>query len=81
LPVRRRIHSGQVYLGREVMSLLGVKDGDEVELEVRDGVAIIKPVKSVDESTLELLKILKEPRAAGSYEDFFEEYSYDDIEG
>ncbi len=81
MPVRRRIHSGQVYLGREIMSALGIKDGDEVELEVKGGEAIIRPVKSVDKSTLELLSILKKAKAVGGYEDYFEEYDYQDIGG
>ena len=68
--VRRRIHSGQVYLGREVMKVLGVKDGDIVEVEVREGEAVIRSVKSTDKSTLEMLKILKETKAYGGYEDF-----------
>ena len=63
------------------MSALGIKDGDEVELEVRRGEVVIRPVKSIDKSTLELLKILRESRAHGGYEDYFEEYNYEDTGG
>ncbi len=60
--IRRRIHAGQVYLGKEIMELLGVKDGDEVELEVRNGEVIIRSVKEIDENTMNLLMMLKKPR-------------------
>ncbi len=63
------------------MKVLGVKDGDIVEVEVKEGEAVIRPVKSTDKSTLEILKILKETKAYGGYEDYFEEYNYEDIEG
>ena len=79
MPVRRRIHAGQVYLGKELLQTLGVRDGDEVELEIRGGELIIRPVRELDENTLDLLKILREVRAGGGHKDFFEEYSYDDI--
>ncbi len=52
------------------MKVLGVKNGDIVEVEVREGEAVIRPVKSTDKSTLEILKILKETKAYGGYEDF-----------
>jgi len=35
LPVRRRVHAGRVYLGKEILDALGLRDRDEVELEVR----------------------------------------------
>jgi len=79
LPVRRRIHAGQVYLGKEVLQTLGVRDGDEVELEIRGGELVIRPVRELDENTLDLLKILREIKAGGGHEDYFEEYDYDDI--
>ena len=81
LQVKRRIHAGQVYLGREVLRTLGLRDGDEVVIEVREGEAVIKPLKTVDEDTRSLLEILGKPEARGGYEDYFEEYSYDDIGG
>lgn len=79
MPIRRRIHAGQVYLGKEVLNALGLKDGDEVELEVRTGEAVIKPVKTVDNDTLNLIKLLREAKAGGGREDYFEEYEYGDI--
>ncbi len=81
MPVRRRIHSGQVYLGREILGALGLKDGDEVELEVRGGEVVIKPVRIVDKDTLDLVRLIKETRASGGREDYFEEYDYEDIGG
>jgi bifunctional DNA-binding transcriptional regulator/antitoxin component of YhaV-PrlF toxin-antitoxin module len=81
LPVRRRIHAGHVYLGKEIMEALGLKDGDVVQLEVREGVAVIRPVKAVDRETLELVRLLGEARAGGGREDYFEEYDYEDLGG
>jgi len=81
LPVRRRVHAGQVYLGKEVLSTLGIKDGDEVELEVRGGEVVLRPVKAVDSATMDLIEMLKNPRAEGGREDYFEEYDYEDVGG
>ncbi len=81
MPIRRRVHAGQVYLGKEVLDMLGIKDGDEVELEVREGEAVIRPVKAIDKDTLDLIKLLREVRASGSREDYFEEYDYEDVSG
>ena len=75
------MHAGQVYLGKEVINALGIKDGDEVELEVRGGEVVIKPVKALDKKTLELMRMLKEARAGGGREDYFEEYDYEDVGG
>ena len=79
--VRRRVHAGHVYLGKEVMEALGVKDGNVVELEVRDGEAVIRPVKAVDEETLDLVRMLGEVKSGGSRKDYFEEYDYGDVGG
>jgi len=81
LPVRRKIHAGQVYLGREILNALGIKDGDEVELEVKEGKVVIRPVKDIDENTLDLIRLLREVKTSGSREDYFEEYDYEDIGG
>jgi len=81
LLIRKRIHAGHVYLGREVMKVLGVKDGDEVELEVRGNEVIVRPVKTIDKNTLDLIRMLKEVKAYGGYEDYFEEYNYEDVGG
>lgn len=79
MPVRRRVHAGQVYLGEEVLSVLGIKDGDEVELEVRDGEVVLRPVRAVDSATIELIDMLKNPRVEGGHEDYSEEYDYEDV--
>jgi len=79
LVIRRRIHSGQVYLGKELMEALGIKDGDEVELEARGKEIIIRPVKEMDKDTLDLIRMLKETKAIGGHEDYFKEYDYEDI--
>ena len=79
--VRRRVRAGHVYLGREVMEALGVKDGDVVEIEVRDGEAVIRPVRTVDGETLDLVRLLGEAKAGGGREDYFEEYNYGDMDG
>jgi len=81
LPIRRRVHAGHVYLGKEILDVLGIKDGDEVELEVREGEAIIRPVKVVDKDTVDLIRLLREVRASGGREDYFEEYDYENISG
>ena len=81
MPIRRRVHSGHVYLGKEVLKSLGVKDGDEVELEIGEEMIVLRPVKAVDESTLDLLRLLKEAEAGGGREDYFEEYDYEDVGG
>jgi len=81
LPVRRKIHAGQVYLGKEILNALGIKDGDEVELEVREGKVVIRPVKVIDKDTLDLIRLLREVKTSGSREDYFEEYDYEDIGG
>ena len=81
MPVRRKIHAGQVYLGREILNALGIKDGDEVELEVKEGKVVIRPVKDIDENTLDLIRLLREVKTSGSREDYFEEYDYEDIGG
>jgi len=81
LPIRRKVHAGQVYLGKEIINALGIKDGDEVELEVRGSEVIIRPAKAIDKKTLELMRLLKEARAGGSREDYFEEYDYEDVGG
>ena len=81
MPIRRRVHAGHVYLGKEVMDALGVKDGIEVEIEVRGGLAVIKPVRKLDEDTLDLLKLLEEAEASGNREDYFGEYGYEDVGG
>lgn len=81
MPVRRKIHAGQVYLGREILNALGIKDGDEVELEVKEGKVVIKPVKVIDKDTLDLIRLLREVKTSGSREDYFEEYDYEDIGG
>ena len=80
MPVRR-IHSGQVYLGKEVLDALGIKDGDEVELEVREGEVVIRRVKVIDKDTLDLVRLLREVKASGGPEDYFEEYGYEDVGG
>ncbi len=79
--VKRRVHAGQVYLGKEVLEALGIKDGDEVEIEVRGDSIVIRLVKTVDRDTLDLIKMLKEVKALGDREDYFEEYDYGDIGG
>ena len=81
MPDKRRVHAGHAYLGKEILKALGIKDGDEIELEVRNGEAIIRPVKVIDRDTLNLLRLLKEVRASGGHEDYFEEYDYEDISG
>jgi len=81
VPIRRRVHVGQVYLGREVLGALGIRDGDEVELEIKDGEAVIRPVKAIDKDTLDLIRLLGEVKASGGREDYFEEYDYEDISG
>lgn len=81
MPIRRKVHAGQVYLGKEIINALGIKDGDEVELEVRGGEVIIRPAKAIDKKTLELMRLLKEARAGGNREDYFEEYDYEDVGG
>ncbi len=79
--IRRKVHAGHVYLGKEVLEALGIKDGDEVELEVRDGEAVIRPVKTIDKDTLDLVKLLREVKASGDREDYFKEYNYEDVGG
>ena len=81
MPVRRKIHAGQVYLGKEILNALGIKDGDEVELEVREGKVVIRPVKVIDKDTLDLIRLLREVKTSGSREDYFEEYDYEDVGG
>ncbi len=81
MAIRRRIHAGQVYLGREVLRALGVRDGDEVEIEVRGREVVLRPIETVDRDTRELLEILEKPQASGGREDYFEEYDYGDIGG
>jgi len=81
LPVRRKIHAGQVYLGKEILNALGIKDGDEVELEVKEGKVVIRPVKVIDKDTLDLIRLLREVKTRGSREDYFEEYDYEDVGG
>ena len=82
MPIRRRIHAGQVYLGKEVLDASGIKNGDEVEIEVKEGEVIIRPTKvTVDKDTSDLIKLLSESREVGSREDYFEEYDYDDVGG
>ncbi len=56
---RRRVHAGHVYLGKEILDTLGIKDGDEVELEVKEGEVIVGPVKVIDNDTLELIRLLR----------------------
>lgn len=70
-----------MYLGKEVLDALRIRDGDEVELEVRDGEVVIRPVKEVDKDTLDLVRLLREVKAGGSREDYFREYDYEDISG
>ncbi len=81
MPIKRKIHAGQVCLGKEILNALGIKDGDEVELEIKKGEAVIRPAKTIDKDTLELIKILRESRASGGHEDYFEEYDYEDVGG
>ena len=81
MPIRRKVHAGHVYLGKEVLDALRIRDGDEVELEVRDGEVVIRPVKEVDKDTLDLVRLLREVKAGGSREDYFREYDYEDISG
>ncbi|MCD6095945.1 MAG: AbrB/MazE/SpoVT family DNA-binding domain-containing protein [Thermoprotei archaeon] len=81
MPVRRKIHAGQVYLGKEILNALGIKDGDEVELEVKEGKVVIRPVKVIDKDTLDLIRLLREVKTSGSREDYFEEYDYEDVGG
>ena len=52
-----------------------------MELEVRDGEVVIRPVKGVDKDTLDLVRLLREVKAGGSREDYFREYNYEDISG
>ncbi len=56
MPVRRRVHAGQVYLGKEILDALGNEEEDEVELEVRGNEVVIRPVKAIDKDTLDLIK-------------------------
>ena len=81
MQVRRRVRSRRIYLGREVMDALGISDGDEVELEVRGGEAVVRPVRAIDKDTLDLIRLLREVKAGGSHKDYFEEYDYEDISG
>lgn len=81
MPVRRRIHAGHVYLGKEVLDTFGIKDGDEVELEIREGEVVMRPVRAIDKDTLELIRLLREVKAGGDREDYFEEYNYEDVGG
>ncbi|GEM_PF-5901618 len=66
MPVRRRIHTGQVYLGKELLQTLGVRDEDEVELKIRGRELVIRPVRELGENTLGLLRILRELRLAAA---------------
>lgn len=75
------MRSRRIYLGREVMDALGISDGDEVELEVRGGEAVVRPVRAIDKDTLDLIRLLREVKAGGSHKDYFEEYDYEDISG
>lgn len=59
MPVRRRIHAGHVYLGKEVLDTLGIKDGDEVELEIREGEVVIRPVRAIDKRYSGIDKVVK----------------------
>ena|GEM_PF-1582895 len=77
--VKRRIHAGQVYLGKQIMESLNMKDGDEVIVEARNGVVIIRPVRSIDEHTKKLLLMLEKTELMGSSDDYFQEYDYEDI--
>ncbi len=79
--IKRRINAGHVYLGRSVLEAPRIRDGDEVYIEVRGDVVIIKPVGGVDKDTLELIKMLEETRAYGGHVDYFEEYDYGDLGG
>jgi len=80
LPIRK-IHAGQVYLGKEVLKALGIRDGDEVEIEIKEGEIVLRPIRAIDKDTLDLIKMLKETKASGDYTDYFEEYDYEDIGG
>ena len=80
MPIRK-IHAGQVYLGKEILKSLGIEDGDEVEVEVKGNVILIKPIKTMDKDTLELLKLLREVKGKGGREDYFEEYDCDNLGG
>ena len=80
MPIRK-IHAGQVYLGKEVLKALGIRDGDEVEIEIKEGEIVLRPIRAIDEDTLDLIKMLKETKASGDYTDYFEEYDYEDIGG
>ena len=80
MPIRR-IHAGQVYLGKDVLEALGIRDGDLVSIEVSGNEIVLRPVKTVNKDTLELIKMLKETRAHGDRVDYFEEYKYEDIGG
>jgi len=81
LSIKRKVHVRHEYLGKKVLDTPRIKDGDEVELEVRDGEVIIRPVKGVDKDTLDLVRLLREVKAGGSREDYFREYDYEDISG
>ena len=70
-----------MYLGKEILNALGIKDGDEVELEVKEGKVVIRPVKVIDKDTLDLIRLLREVKTSGSREDYFEEYDYEDVGG
>ncbi len=80
MPIRK-IHAGQVYLGKEVLKALGIRDGDEVEIEIKEGEIVLRPIRAIDKDTLDLIKMLKETKASGDYTDYFEEYDYEDIGG
>ena len=81
MPIRRRVHAGQVYLGKEILDALGLREGDEVELEVKGDEVVVRPVKTVDKDTLELVRLLREAKIGGGREDYFEEYDYEDVGG
>jgi len=78
MAIKRRIHAGHVYLGKSILRALDIRDGDEVEIEVRGREIIIRPVKTIDKYTLNLIKILEESKSYGGREDYFKEYDYED---
>ncbi len=79
--VIRKVHAGHVYLGRTILAALGLRDGDKVEIELRNGEVVLRPVRGSDDSARKLIKLLEESSAEGGREDFFEEYEYEDVGG
>lgn len=70
--VRRVDDLGRVVIPKETRRMMGIREGDPMEIFVDDGAIVLKPYFATDES-IDLISLLKEKTSSYAYPENKEE--------